>query len=73
MSESAHDAAFVRMIAARVAPMSWVAVATELLADWCRPNGNDLAKLLQKNFASWNCIAEGELLKTAGDAVRATP
>lgn len=62
-SEQAHEAAMLRMISAGVVPMSWVAVAAELQADWSLPHADDLAKLLQRNIARWNYIAEGEKAK----------
>ena len=59
-SEKAETAAMMRMTAAGVVPISWVAVAAELQSDWSQPNAEGLAALLQRNVARWNYISEGQ-------------
>jgi nicotinamidase-related amidase len=58
-SEQADRAALMRMAAAGVTPVSWVAVATELQADWSKPQASRLAELLRRNVPRWNHIVEG--------------
>jgi nicotinamidase-related amidase len=59
-SEKADTAAMLRMTAAGIVPMSWVAVAAEVQSDWSQPNAEDLAALLQRNVARWNYVSEGQ-------------
>lgn len=64
-SPVAEEAALLRMTAAGVVPMSWIAVAAELQGDWSDPHGADLARLLQRNIARWSYIAAGDQAKVS--------
>ncbi len=56
-SAQAETAALLRLSQAGVVPMSWVAVAAELQADWSRPTAGALADLLQTHIARWGYVA----------------
>lgn len=46
-----QDAALLRMSAAGIVPVSWIATAAELQHDWSLPGSEDLAALLQHNIS----------------------
>ena len=59
-SSAAHDSGLMRMTAAGIIPVSWIAVAAEIQRDWSHPNSEELAMLLQRNISRWGYIAAGD-------------
>lgn len=62
-----QEAAVQRMVQAGVVPITWVAVAAELQADWRRPTGQGLAQLMGEYLPFYgNLIASHVSSQAAG-------
>jgi len=66
-----QEVAVQRMVQASVVPITWVAVAAELQADWRRPTGRGLAQVMGEYLPFYGNLMTSHLSSRTAGALRA--